>query len=428
MLGETQLQALADDIREHGQEHPIVTHEDAILDGRNRYAACRLAGVPPQFVKYAGSDPIAFIISANLRRRQLSASQRAMIGARLVPEYRAEAKERQRAAGGDQSKKALQVNSPEAGQARDKAAAAVDVGGQAVTFAERVLEAIPELSLAVDRDLVAVSDAAKIARLSEQDQAEVLASILAGEAKTSKQAVKQLRTRALALLPAAASDEALVLTGDAVACLSQVRTAHCVVMDPPYGIDAHHANYDYRSTDYADGTDYALQLLRETCAALVKVCAPDAHLYVFSGYTHAWTFKQILAEFFDVQDNPLIWVKNSHSPCDFSQRYPSSHEYIWFARMRGSKRPLARLVKDIIPCPHDRATDHSAEKPTDLLQLLIEQSTLAGEHVVDPFCGSGSTGVASRMCGRQFTGIELQEKWADVARGRLHLAATEAAE
>jgi tRNA/tmRNA/rRNA uracil-C5-methylase (TrmA/RlmC/RlmD family) len=55
----------------------------------------------------------------------------------------------------------------------------------------------------------------------------------------------------------------------------------------------------------------------------------------------------------------------------------------------------------------------------DLLTTLIEQSTVPGEHVIDPFCGSGSTGVAAVRGKRRFTGIELDKTWADVARGRI---------
>jgi ParB-like chromosome segregation protein Spo0J len=64
------------DIREHGLNEPITVYEDKILDGRNRYRACLEAGVEPRFTTFKGDDPIAFVISQNIRRRHLAAAQK----------------------------------------------------------------------------------------------------------------------------------------------------------------------------------------------------------------------------------------------------------------------------------------------------------------------------------------------------------------
>lgn len=77
------LQALADDIRTNGLIHPIVTLEGMILDGRCRLYACGVADVEPKFIEFAGEDPVAFVISANVHRRHLDPSQRAMAAAQL---------------------------------------------------------------------------------------------------------------------------------------------------------------------------------------------------------------------------------------------------------------------------------------------------------------------------------------------------------
>lgn len=66
---------------------------------------------------------------------------------------------------------------------------------------------------------------------------------------------------------------------------------------------------------------------------------------------------------------------------------------------------------------HDRV--HPTQKPITLMTQLIELFTDTGELVLDPFCGSGTTGVAAVRQGRRFIGIELQEKYAGAARKRL---------
>lgn len=67
--------------------HPIITdNENQVIDGRNRLAACKIAKVEPTFEKLNGQDPLAYIVSANLARRNLSKGQQAMGLAMIYPE------------------------------------------------------------------------------------------------------------------------------------------------------------------------------------------------------------------------------------------------------------------------------------------------------------------------------------------------------
>ncbi len=75
--------ALVDDIKERGQQEPISLYEGKILDGRNRYKACQFLKRDAYVRDYTGNDPIGFVLSANLHRRHLNESQRAMIAAKL---------------------------------------------------------------------------------------------------------------------------------------------------------------------------------------------------------------------------------------------------------------------------------------------------------------------------------------------------------
>ena len=77
--------ALVEDIRERGQQEPIWLYEGKILDGRNRYRALQQLGREPTKVQtYTGDDPIGFVLSANLHRRHLNESQRAMVAGKLT--------------------------------------------------------------------------------------------------------------------------------------------------------------------------------------------------------------------------------------------------------------------------------------------------------------------------------------------------------
>ena len=94
--------AFVTDIRTNGLNEEIYTYEGKILDGRNRYRACMDAGVPPRFRGWEGGSPITFVASANLRRRDLTPSQRAAIavilGEKLAEEINAKKSERDKQA------------------------------------------------------------------------------------------------------------------------------------------------------------------------------------------------------------------------------------------------------------------------------------------------------------------------------------------
>ncbi len=82
-----EIQALADDIAKHGLRQPIVSDiDDQIIDGRNRAAACLIAGVTPIYEPFVGTEAelLAYVVSVNIHRRHLTTKQRADIAAKIV--------------------------------------------------------------------------------------------------------------------------------------------------------------------------------------------------------------------------------------------------------------------------------------------------------------------------------------------------------
>ncbi len=87
MLEPKDLMALADDIFTHSLREAIVTYQGKILDGRNRYQACLMAGVPPRFEEFdddADDAALDLVVSSNLHRRHLTDDQRAFAAAKIA--------------------------------------------------------------------------------------------------------------------------------------------------------------------------------------------------------------------------------------------------------------------------------------------------------------------------------------------------------
>ena len=147
MLNAEELDALALDIKANGLQQPIVMWEGLLLDGRNRLAACAICGVEPSFKQYEGNSPVTFVISANIKRRQLDASQRACVAVELEPMFAVEAKIRMKLGGGD--KKSGKVNLPypiaDTKQAREEAAEVVGVSPSMVSLAKAIKVSDPAM-------------------------------------------------------------------------------------------------------------------------------------------------------------------------------------------------------------------------------------------------------------------------------------------
>lgn len=403
-----EFEGLKKDIKENGLIDPVILYEGKILDGRNRYLACGEVGVKPDFTEFEGVDPLSYVISLNLHRRHLNESQRAMVAARMANLTQADAARIKHDATAN-----LQS------QTRAEAAEKLSVSERSVNTAKKVQsQCIPEVIEKVEQGALAVSAAAEIAKEEPKKQQEIIKKLSNGEAKNVKQAKRQIdHKERVSVEKTPESDDIRLYHGDCLEVIKNIeREINLVITDPPYGIETH--NTRGGTKDYKDGEDYALELMDKLCELLKEKCSSDAHLYFFSGYTNAWRFKQILEKYFYVQDNPLIWVKENHTMCDFSKAYPNKHEYIWFCK-NGEGRNLLNCVPDVITEKRQNETCHSAEKPVKLIEKIIEQSGYSKDLVLDPFMGSGSTGIASKNKNMNFIGIELDEEWFKLAKSRI---------
>jgi hypothetical protein len=146
MMTEDELREMAADIGERGLLHPIVRDgEGRVLDGRNRLAACTIAGVEPVFEEYGGDDAAGYALAVNIKRRHLTKGQQAMIAARALSI--------------DGVKK---LSTRQAGEA-------VGVSHMRVSQARTVLQFAPDLADGVVSGEVALDEAYAKARENKQE-------------------------------------------------------------------------------------------------------------------------------------------------------------------------------------------------------------------------------------------------------------------
>ena len=120
-----------------------------------------------------------------------------------------------------------------------------------------------------------------------------------------------------------------------------------------------------------------------------------------------------------VFQNLLVWDKGRLNP---NRYYMMRCEFILMLR-KGKARTINNPgMSNLFSVPNKFGKRlHPTEKPVGLMEIFIQNSSNAGDTVLDPFMGAGSTGVASVQLGRNFIGYEIDERYFDIARGRIEV-------
>lgn len=191
------------------------------------------------------------------------------------------------------------------------------------------------------------------------------------------------------------------------------RKANLVVTDPPYNVDVEETAGKILNDNMSDGDFY--QFLLSMFTQVENHMEDDASIYVFHADTEGLNFRKAFKDAGFYLSGCCIWKKNSlvlgrspyqwqHEPCLYGWKKKGKHQ--WF-----SDRKQTTIWE------YDRpksSKDHPTMKPIQLMAYPIQNSSMRGTIVLDPFLGSGSTLIAADQTGRVCYGIELDEKFVDV--------------
>ncbi len=192
----------------------------------------------------------------------------------------------------------------------------------------------------------------------------------------------------------------------------------CVITDPPYGMDF---RSNYRNIKYNKiKNDTNLFFLDEYFKKCFDLLNDNTHIYCFCSWHNIDKFKIAFEKYFKLK-NIIVWEKNNTSMGDLKGSYAPKYELILYGH-KGRRLRNGFRYADILKFNRAGNKFHPTQKPDDLIELLIEQSSDKNEVVFDGFMGSGSTGIACANTNRKFIGIELDNNYFDIASRRIEEA------
>lgn len=213
--------------------------------------------------------------------------------------------------------------------------------------------------------------------------------------------------------------DATLILGDCRDVLQTLGRVDAVITDPPYGVGFKYESHDDRPEAYEGGYDAWLWSILEQCE---RLCCSGAPVFVWQASLHVrqfatrfprdWRLFCAAKNFVQMRptamqfayDPVIVWWKEGEKP--------------WSAGTATRDWHVANTAP-VVAAPDNIEKGHPCPRPVDQVQHVIEQWVSPSSVVLDPFMGSGTTGVASLKAGRGFVGIEKEPRYFEIACERL---------
>jgi modification methylase len=241
-----------------------------------------------------------------------------------------------------------------------------------------------------------------------------------------------------------------VIHGDCIQVLESFpeESVDLVFADPPYNLQLSKELWrpNYTKVDavddawdkfesYKEYDDFTRSWL-ESCKRVLK---PNGTLWVIGTYHNIYRVGAIVQDLGFWTLNSIIWVKTNPMPNFRGVRFTNAHEtLLWVQKERGAPYIFNHHTMKTLNGGKQMRSDwilpicsgkerlrlngekaHSTQKPEALLYRVIQASSNPGDIVLDPFFGTGTTGVVAKRLHRRWIGIEKEEQYVDMARQRI---------
>ena len=222
-------------------------------------------------------------------------------------------------------------------------------------------------------------------------------------------------------------DKIELIKGDCIEIMDNMikenRMVDCSIVDIPYGNVSKNGeerakyagqlrkiNKEEADIITFDEIEFSYRLAQVTKGSIYIFCGIDQIAKIYN------YFKDNLKK--DWMARLCIWHKTNPSPSNGQHMFLSASEFIVFAKRRNTKFN-GHCEHNVFNFPCGRRKLHPTEKPQGLLEYLIKMSSNEGDLIFDCCFGSGSIGLASKKLNRKFLGVELQNKYCEIAKNRL---------
>jgi modification methylase len=242
-----------------------------------------------------------------------------------------------------------------------------------------------------------------------------------------------------------------IMAGDCIEVMNSLPAGSIdlIFADPPYNLqlrgDLHrpdNSKVDAVDDHWDQFSSFAAydSFTRDWLAAAKRLLKPNGAIWVIGSYHNIFRLGTVLQDQGFWLLNDVVWRKSNPMPNFKGKRLTNAHEtLIWASRDESSKYTFnyeaLKALNDgiqmrsdwVLPiCTgHERLKDengdkaHPTQKPESLLHRIIVATTNAGDVVLDPFFGTGTTGAVAKMLGRDFIGIEREEAYRRAATSRI---------
>ncbi len=200
-----------------------------------------------------------------------------------------------------------------------------------------------------------------------------------------------------------------IYCGDCLEVMKELEdnSIDCIITDPPYGLNYLSNYYKYGNPHKLIENDDSFFIPIEE---LWNKLNSSGAMYVF--YSH----KIPLID--DRVKNTIIWVKNNWSAGDLFGDYGNQYECIAYMP-KGDFKINGKRYSNVWFFDREIPHYHPTQKPTPLINRIIESATNEGDIILDPFLGSGTTARACKDLNRKCIGIEISKNYCDIAIKRL---------
>lgn len=206
-----------------------------------------------------------------------------------------------------------------------------------------------------------------------------------------------------------------IINGDAIEVLKQIpdESVDMILTDIPYGA-INRDNNGLRNLHKGDADTFTMDM-NTLVEEMIRVTNGSG--YIFCGWEQVSNIILIIKKL-NISFRVIIWEKTNPSPMNGKNIWLSGIERaVYFKKKNATYNQHCKNVVVRFPCGSGKR--HPTEKPVKLFEHFINISSNQGDIVLDPFIGSGTTAVAAKKLGRNYIGIDISEKYCELAEARI---------